>query len=92
MIRTITPDLATVKQGKGVEDYFKLYFFFFFYTLIKFPFNFFFISGEVASEQTSPMYHLLDHGYGQTPQNQIIRIPSRTEASVSLILNLERSL
>lgn len=63
MIRTITPDITTVKQG------------------------------EMASEQTSPMYHLLDHGYGQTPQNQIIRIPSRTEASlVKRRLNLDGSI
>lgn len=38
------------------------------------------------------MYHLLDHGYGQTPQNQIIRIPSRSEANVSKFEHLDKNL
>ncbi|KAK6644852.1 hypothetical protein RUM43_001125 [Polyplax serrata] len=51
------------------------------------------IKQEVGLEHTSPMYHLLDHGYGQTPQNQIIRIPSRTDANlVKRRLNLDGSI
>ncbi|KAL0281082.1 UNVERIFIED_CONTAM: hypothetical protein PYX00_002181 [Menopon gallinae] len=51
------------------------------------------IKQEVPTEHTSPMYHLLDHGYGQTPQNQIIRLPSRSDANlVKRRLNLDGSI
>ncbi|XP_034231919.1 transcription factor E2F2-like isoform X2 [Thrips palmi] len=78
VVKMATPDMATAKLGS--ERYFSHH-----------------LASGIGEHTTSvspssPFQHLLDHEYGQTPQDQIIRqpvaIPPRTQA-VKRRLNLE---
>ncbi|XP_026292194.1 transcription factor E2F6 isoform X1 [Frankliniella occidentalis] len=77
VVKMATPDMATAKLGS--ERYYSL------------PLDSV-IEHTTAISPASPFQHLLDHEYGQTPQDQIIRqpvaIPPRSQA-VKRRLNLE---